>query len=39
MAAPAVTFATHMLTFLSVLGLRPRLQSATALQFHGVAEV
>ncbi len=39
MGASAVTIATHMLTFLSVLGLRPRLRTATASQFHGVAEV
>ncbi len=34
--APAVTIATHMLTFLSVLGLRPRLKNATASQFARV---
>ncbi len=31
--SPAVTIATHMLTFLSVLGLRPSLKNATASQF------
>ncbi len=38
MGAPAVTIATHLLTVLSVLGLRPRLKTATASQLARVME-